>query len=111
MLPDGGGMNVKIAAPSVRSCASALGAICVLLLIPALPLAYFAAGWLDLAWPSKLGAAALAAAPLPLATGAAFSWKAARHGYRRDLAIAALSTLATLPLAVVLWAWGGRMLI
>jgi hypothetical protein len=104
-------MNVKIAAPSVRSCATLLCAFCLLLLMPALLLAYAGAGWLDLDWPSKASAVAMVTAPLPLAFGAFFAWKAAKERNRRNLLIAAASALFVIPLYVVIWAWGGRMLI
>ena len=105
-------MNVKIRAPSLRSCATSLCVLCVLLLLPASLLAYIGIGWWpDLDWPAKAGAAAMATAPLPLGCGAFFAWKAATEGRRRDLLIALACALLIVPLYVVLWAWGGRMLL
>jgi hypothetical protein len=84
---------------------------CVLLLIPASVLAYAGTGWLDLDWPAKASAAAMVAAPLPLACAVFFARKAAKERNGRDLLIAAACALIVVPLYIILWAWGGRMLI
>ncbi|HEX4739084.1 MAG TPA: hypothetical protein VH331_16145 [Allosphingosinicella sp.] len=104
-------MNVKIMAPSVQSSAILVCGFCLLLLIPASVLAYAGTGWLDLDPPAKWSAAAMVAAPLPLACGTFFAWKATKEGNRRDLLIATAFALMIVPLYVILWAWGGRMLI
>lgn len=111
MAAEKGAVRAEYAPSYVRPCAITLIAICLLLLLPALALAYAGTGWLDLKPPPLYSAAALLIGPLPFASGAFFAWKAARELRRAQLlkAIAALSL--SLPVYTVVWAWGGRMLI
>jgi hypothetical protein len=95
----------------LRRRASLLSLFCGLLLIPACFMAYVGAGWLDLPWPGGMSAAAMTIAPLPLLMGTLLARRAAQQGSRSDLLKAALSAMIAILLYVVVWAWGGRMLI
>lgn len=61
--------------------------------------------------PARLSAAALVAAPLPLAMACFFAWQAAATGARSRLFASAACVLVVLGLCVVVESWGGRMLI
>ena len=103
-------MNSANSGP-LRRRAILLSLFCGLLLIPACFMAYVGAGWLDLPWPGGMSAAAMTIAPLPLLMGALLARRAALQGNGGDLFKAALSALIAILLYVVVWMWGGRMLI
>ena len=99
------------ASSALRLCAVLICGLCTVALVPAALGAYLGLGWLDLDPPAKLSAAALVAAPLPLGLGALFAWKAARTNRRRPLLAGGACVLLTIGSFVVIWAWGGRMLV
>jgi hypothetical protein len=85
--------------------------LCAIALLPAGLGAYMGLGWLDLPMPSKLSAAALVAAPVPLALGAFLAWRSAATNRRWPLLGSGACVLVAIALYAVVWAWGGRMLI
>jgi hypothetical protein len=100
--------NARLA---LRVSAALMCGLCATALIPALLGAYVGLGWLDLETPAKLSAVALVAAPLPLALGAFFAWKAAAANRRWPLLTSGVCMLIVIALYAVVWTWGGRMLI
>ncbi|HEY0311624.1 MAG TPA: hypothetical protein VGC56_03935 [Allosphingosinicella sp.] len=94
----------------LRLSARLMCGLCTIALIPAALGAYVGLGWLDLEAPAKWSAAALVAAPLPLAVGACFAWKAAATNRARPLFTSGACVLLVIALGAIVWAWGGRML-
>ncbi|HMC92759.1 MAG TPA: hypothetical protein VKI45_09890 [Allosphingosinicella sp.] len=94
-----------------RVAASLMGGLCTIALFPAALGAYVGSGWLDLPMPARLSAAALVAAPLPLALGTFLACKAAATQKRWPLVICGACILFVIALYAAVWAWGGRMLI
>jgi len=95
----------------VKLFSAILCGLCAVALISAALGAYVGWAWLDLAMPARLSAAALVAAPLPLAMACFFAWQAAATGVRSPLFASGACVLVTIALYVVVQAWGGRMLI
>ena len=104
-------MEMKDAGSRLRWSGIALCLACFLLLVPASVLAHAGMHWLDLPWPSGLSAAAMTITPLPLLLGAFYARKAARRPDRASLLKGIASVVIALLLYVVVWAWGGRMLL
>jgi hypothetical protein len=104
--------NGKSGRAPLRLCAIVLCALCTLAFIPAALLAYIGALWIGgIDGPASASAAALVAAPVPLAFAALSAWKAARRRAWEPLLAAAAAMLGAAALYAVALAWGGRMLI
>ena len=96
----------------LRLCAIVLCVLCTVALVPAALLAYVGALWVGgIDWPAGASAAALVAAPVPLAFAALSAWRAARRHAWEPLLAAVAALLGAAALYGVAWAWGGRMLI
>ena len=104
-------MRAQAAPSHIRPGGILLCVVCLLLLMPALVLAYCGAGWLDVKPPYLYSAVACILGPFPFACGAAFGWKAARDSSRSHLLRGLAALMLSLPIYTVVWAWGGRMLI
>lgn len=104
-------MNPKIRPSSLRIGAILLCALSGAALIPGICLAYVGLGWVGIGWPAEASAAALVAAPAPLAGAAVLAWTAARGKGASSAVAGALCLLAAMGLYVVAGAWGGRMLL
>lgn len=99
---------------AVRMWSTVLCAVYVLSLLPGSFLAYIGLLWVDdsgRGWRTQAAAAALVAAWLPLALGAAFAVRAARTGSGTNLFAGAACGLIVMILYAVFLAWGGGVLI
>ena len=91
-----------------------LGSFYLIALIPATPLAYAGALWLDASqrgWRTQVAAGALVVGWLALAAGVFFLWRAAKLKQRSNLFLGAALGLAAIAAYTVVYEWGGRMLI